>query len=193
VDLKELKLDGNGLDSLPDTLSSLHHLERLDISHNLFEAIPPPVLAMTSIHALNASHNQLSSFPDDLSSWVLLSVLDLGGNPRLPLLGQPALEALSLLPLLDKIKLPHPPPILGSNDEGIVNYDNGAQAPAWNPLIFEWQHHAPTSPLPHAGEDDEDADREVIGGYDESLDHARPRALVASHGVPLADKVGLMV
>lgn len=186
-----MKLDNNRLDSLPDTLSSLRHLERLDISHNLFEAIPPPVLSMTSLHALNASYNQISSFPVDISSWVLLSVLDLSGNPKLPLLGEHALVALSLLPLLDKAILPHPHPLLGGgNDEGIVNYDSGAQATAWNPLLFEWQQPAPTSPLPHAGGDDEDVDHEMIGGYDESLDNARPRALVASHGVPLAEKVG---
>lgn len=55
----DLNLSNNQMSKLPDELSDLEKLERLDISHNSYIALPNVVFRIPQLKYLNAQHNHI--------------------------------------------------------------------------------------------------------------------------------------
>lgn len=78
--------DGRGealpglLSSLPPSLSSLTHLQHLDLSFNQLTELPPPLLLLPQLQSLLLCQNLLSSLPSDLGGLSSLRHLSLLGN-----------------------------------------------------------------------------------------------------------------
>lgn len=68
----DLNLSHNQMAKLPDELSDLSSLERLDISHNSFLTLPSVVFKMKKLKILNANTNKIFEIDFDH--------LDLGNN-----------------------------------------------------------------------------------------------------------------
>ena len=104
VALIELRVQRNGLTSLPDSISSLHHLQHLNLHCNQLTALPPTlpqqlssleslavscnylaelpigISALTRLTALNGSHNELRCLPHCVGKMSGLQQLDLYAN-----------------------------------------------------------------------------------------------------------------
>ncbi len=81
VNLKSLYLTDNLLDAIDLDLSTLTHLELIDLSGNLFKEIPVAQLRhCKSLKALNFRRNNLKELNSDLSQLIRLRALDLGEN-----------------------------------------------------------------------------------------------------------------
>ncbi|KAL7719928.1 Leucine-rich repeat containing protein [Entamoeba marina] len=72
--------DINQLSTLPTSLTLLHNLKELKLSHNLFTEIPPDVLALTTLTNLFMTHNLLSEIPSGITKLQNLQVVDLSCN-----------------------------------------------------------------------------------------------------------------
>ncbi len=84
--LRELHLDGNVLDALPEEIGELVELEVLTAAGNRLRAVPRSIGRLARLRVLNLSSNQLSALPDELGELVALEELELGHNllQRLP-------------------------------------------------------------------------------------------------------------
>ncbi|XP_063049224.1 leucine-rich repeat and calponin homology domain-containing protein 1 [Engraulis encrasicolus] len=79
VALERLSLYHNSIRSVPDTLTSLHTLNTLNISRNQLCVLPACVCVLP-LRVLNVSNNKLNSLPDALSSIHTLMELDVSCN-----------------------------------------------------------------------------------------------------------------
>lgn len=79
--VRELALDGNNLDTLPDLREVLPRLETLDISRNRFRELPAFLGAMPSLRTLVADDNAIAALPEGLGAAGGLELVSLRGNP----------------------------------------------------------------------------------------------------------------
>jgi Leucine-rich repeat (LRR) protein len=97
--LVHLSVDYNALQSLPDALCDLAHVEVLVCSFNKLAALPARLGAMRALTRLDAASNALIALPDSIGDLARLMELELGHN-RLAAL-PPGLARLSALVRLD--------------------------------------------------------------------------------------------
>ena len=119
-----LSLAGLGLSQLPESISSLTHLTRLDLSGNLLTELPEWLGELTALEALDLSGNRLMLLPPSLTRLSRLAQLDASGNRLLDVAPE-----LALMPRLAAIELggnPHlltpPPDIVGQGAEAVLDY-----------------------------------------------------------------------
>lgn len=77
--LKKLDLARNKLKSLPDAFEGMRHLEHVDLSENMLNELPPS-FATLNLTALNLSRNKFSIAPLEVASMEWLMDLDLSAN-----------------------------------------------------------------------------------------------------------------
>ena len=77
--LQKLDLSSNWLTDLPESLSNLTSLQELNISHNRMISLPENLSDLTSLQELNASSNLLKSLPH-LATLTSLQKLDVSHN-----------------------------------------------------------------------------------------------------------------
>jgi hypothetical protein len=126
--LRKLDISGNPLESIPDVVSQIQHLEeliliraelteipdaignlanltQLDLSSNQITQIPDAIGNLANLTQLYLSSNQITQIPDAISNLAKLKYLDLRGNPiSIPrdLLAPPARDPRpSARPILD--------------------------------------------------------------------------------------------
>ena len=99
TNILQLRLDGNQLTSLPETVTTLRNLRSLDLSNNHLQSLPDSISALTNLQLLYLSSNQLISPPEPIIALTNLQRLDLGSN-QLISLPEP-ISALSNLQRLD--------------------------------------------------------------------------------------------
>ena len=102
VSALDLDLMSLGLAELPDSISQLKQLQRLNLSGNDLSSVPESLGQLKQLRELNLSGNQISSVPESIGQLKQLQELDLHSNPLSSLprsLGQ--LEQLQVLCLYD--------------------------------------------------------------------------------------------
>ena len=80
--LKQLKVDGNFLSSVPRPIlsASLTKLEKLDLSSNHLATIPTEISNLVALVELNMDNNVIVSLPDEIGTLKKLKGLSLRGN-----------------------------------------------------------------------------------------------------------------
>lgn len=80
--LKQLILSSNHFTTVPPQVcsSSLHLLEKLDLSHNQLASIPTTISNLKNLHELLLDYNLLVSLPNEVGSLSKLKVLSLKYN-----------------------------------------------------------------------------------------------------------------
>ncbi|WP_434768766.1 NEL-type E3 ubiquitin ligase domain-containing protein [Pseudomonas triticicola] len=120
-ELTTLILNGNALQSLPDAVSGLNRLERLELSGNQLADARPlhRLVGADRLRWLDLSHNRLDNF--DARAFVRLETLDLAQNglDHWPA-GVLELAQLRTLNLSGNNILMFPDRLLGGNHEGLV-------------------------------------------------------------------------
>ncbi|HWP55519.1 MAG TPA: GTP-binding protein, partial [Pyrinomonadaceae bacterium] len=81
----ELRLDGLGLNEIPESLSQLKHLGVLWLKRNALTVLPESLGLLVNLVWLDCSDNQLIDLPQSLSNLNMLSALYLHGNEALGL------------------------------------------------------------------------------------------------------------
>ncbi|XP_044753577.1 leucine-rich repeat-containing protein 40-like isoform X2 [Coccinella septempunctata] len=80
--LQDLDISRNQIASLPNEISALAHLERLNISSNCFIEIPECVYRLPCLKELDASKNRITDIDhENLRNATFLSNLNLTDNP----------------------------------------------------------------------------------------------------------------
>lgn len=75
--LRERRLDGNQLTSLPSAVRELRNLEVLNLARNSLRTIPAAIASLTKLQTLNLSGNPLTEIPAWLTELTHLQALDL--------------------------------------------------------------------------------------------------------------------
>jgi len=83
--LKKLNLRSNKLTSLPESISCLISLKKLNLSANKFTSLPESIGCFTSLKELNLSFNKLTSLPESIGSLKSLEELKLYSNQLITL------------------------------------------------------------------------------------------------------------
>ena len=96
--LIELNISFNKLTTIPDAISEMVELERLNLRCNQLTVLSPAIKQLRKLKWLDISHNKLSAIPDAIGEIVGLEELDLSYN-QLTVLG-PAIKQLKKLQLL---------------------------------------------------------------------------------------------
>ena len=78
--LRELNLDKNKIDTLPNWIGSLSTLERLSIRSNRLRSIPPAMLQLYALKELDLADNEIEGIPEDIDHMVSLEKLILWSN-----------------------------------------------------------------------------------------------------------------
>ncbi|MBQ6924081.1 MAG: leucine-rich repeat domain-containing protein [Kiritimatiellae bacterium] len=78
--LRWLRLNGNGLAALPESIGSLADLRRIYLNDNALEALPASFETLTALEDVALAGNRLAAFPAVLVSLPHLRNLDLRGN-----------------------------------------------------------------------------------------------------------------
>ena len=78
--LQILDLHDNQLETLPDSISTLTRMTKLNLSHNRLTALPPGIFSMLELHSLLASNNQVEEIDDRICDLNMLVNLDLAHN-----------------------------------------------------------------------------------------------------------------
>lgn len=126
VNLEKLDLRGNRVEDRTSSLSELTRLRELNLRGNRVTRIRP-VAGLTRLESLNLRDNQLdesSDIPRNLGKLKLLTRLNLGENPGIPLDHYRVLEK---FPLLEE---------LGLRENGITSIE-GVTSPVWHPLMAD--------------------------------------------------------
>ncbi|XP_065917168.1 leucine-rich repeat serine/threonine-protein kinase 1-like isoform X2 [Dysidea avara] len=80
--LTNIDLSSARIDSLPDKLFDIHHLQHLDVSSNYLSVLKfSNNYWLNSLQELNLSHNSLEEIPSELFSVSFLKVLNVSHNP----------------------------------------------------------------------------------------------------------------
>ncbi|KAJ8299622.1 hypothetical protein KUTeg_023682 [Tegillarca granosa] len=80
LNLKDLILRKNFLDSLPSSVYNLNHLTLIDLSYNLVKKLPEEIGRVVSLEKLRLDNNQLTTLPDNIGLLHNLEELDLASN-----------------------------------------------------------------------------------------------------------------
>ena len=75
-----MDLHDNQLESLPDTLSELTRLTRLNLGHNRLTALPGAVYSLKELQVLQMNNNQIESIDDKICEVNMLNNLNLAHN-----------------------------------------------------------------------------------------------------------------
>lgn len=75
-----LKIDGLGLDVIPDAVFELSHLTELNLEHNNVTSVPEAISSLANLKILNLNNNPLHDFPDSILKLPNLEVLDLSNT-----------------------------------------------------------------------------------------------------------------
>lgn len=78
--LKQLKLDANKIQSLPNSMSNMRKLEILNVSNNLITCLPETFSKLNNLKQVYLNHNSLKLFPQQLLGLRNLEVLDISNN-----------------------------------------------------------------------------------------------------------------
>lgn len=78
--LKQLNLDSNKLEWLPDALGNLKKLEMLNVSNNLLVALPDSFSSLTNLKQVYLNNNRIKMFPVQLLGLSNLEVAELSNN-----------------------------------------------------------------------------------------------------------------
>ena len=81
VNLEELVLGYNKLDSLPDSLRALTKLRNLRISGNKFNQVPACISSLIHLENLDFNSNSIQEMPEFIGELTQLKSLDLSSNP----------------------------------------------------------------------------------------------------------------
>ncbi|XP_078680723.1 uncharacterized protein LOC144915835 [Branchiostoma floridae x Branchiostoma belcheri] len=79
--LKRLAVDVCGLESLPDGVGALTHLEYLSLSYNRLSYLPPQILTLTNLKVLKLKNNGITSLPSAMHRLANIEQIDVSGNP----------------------------------------------------------------------------------------------------------------
>ncbi|XP_061152449.1 leucine-rich repeat-containing protein 39 isoform X1 [Syngnathus typhle] len=147
--LERLELAVNReLDRLPDKLSQLRRLVRVDLSMNAFGTIPPCLLRMPALEWLDMAGNRLCSLPQDIHRMQKLRALWLQRNML-----ETVPESVGRMSRLDTLvlsgnRLSDIPPVMEEMDNlRFVNFRD-------NPLTLE---------MADAADEEEEEEREMFG------------------------------
>lgn len=77
AELETLRIDGNPLKTLPESLGLLRRLKILDASDCRLAKLPAGLFSLPELHTLNLSENPLATLPDSLGRLRALRTLDL--------------------------------------------------------------------------------------------------------------------
>ena len=78
--LQILDLHDNQLESLPDSISDLSRMTKLNLSHNRLTVVPPGLYNMLELHHLQLNNNQITEIDDRICDVNMLVTLDLAHN-----------------------------------------------------------------------------------------------------------------
>jgi len=78
--LKELYLDTNNFEELPQGIESFGELEALYLNSNKFKILPDGIGALSTLKVLGLSENELSTIPQGIGNLKDLNVLDVTDN-----------------------------------------------------------------------------------------------------------------
>lgn len=101
-----LILTDNRIETLPDTIGSLVHLQKLMLAGNRLRELPPALAHCTRLQLLRISANQLTHLPDWLLAMPALAWLAFAGNPLGSTAAAPLPDPSLPDPSLPGIKLP---------------------------------------------------------------------------------------
>ncbi|XP_029416813.1 leucine-rich repeat-containing protein 20 isoform X3 [Nannospalax galili] len=81
-DTLELRLEGNYLYRLPNEVSSLQHLQAIDLSRNQFQDFPEQLTNLPKLETINLEENEIVDVPvEKLAAMPALRVINLRLNP----------------------------------------------------------------------------------------------------------------
>lgn len=78
--VKQLKVNGNALSTIPKQICASISLEKLDLSFNNIAAIPPEICKLVSLTELNLDNNVIVSLPKEIGQLKKLKALSLKNN-----------------------------------------------------------------------------------------------------------------
>lgn len=78
--LRTIDATNNKIRSLPDTLATLSHLQRLVLASNVISSLPDSLAELSSLRLLNLDSNALTHLPDSLGSLSRLDSLSVANN-----------------------------------------------------------------------------------------------------------------
>jgi len=78
--LQKLDLSDNRLRELPDSISKLTALQKLDLSDNRLRELPESIGKLTALQKLDLSDNRLRELPESIGKLTVLQWLDLSGH-----------------------------------------------------------------------------------------------------------------
>ena len=79
--LKELNLNFNNLEFLPDDISRFQNLSSLNLNNNKIISLPASIGSLSKLQYLSLTNNKLQFLPNEISSLRNLKILHLEGNP----------------------------------------------------------------------------------------------------------------
>ena len=79
--LRWLRLNGNGLTSVPETIGKLGDLRRIYLNDNALASLPASFALLEALEDVALANNRLEAFPEVLVGLPSLRNLDLRGNP----------------------------------------------------------------------------------------------------------------
>lgn len=81
--LRWLRLNGNGLTSVPESIGKLKDLRRLYLNDNLIASLPSSIASLEALEDIALANNRIEAFPEVLVGLPSLRNLDLRGNSRI--------------------------------------------------------------------------------------------------------------
>ena len=78
--LRWLRLNGNGLTSLPEAIGKLKDLRRIYLNDNAIASLPASLASLEALEDVSLANNRLEAFPEVLVGLPSLRNLDLRGN-----------------------------------------------------------------------------------------------------------------
>ena len=88
ANLRWLRLNGNGLTSVPETIGKLKDLRRIYLNDNSIASLPSSFASLEALEDVALANNRLEAFPDVLVGLASLRNLDLRGNANIKALPQ---------------------------------------------------------------------------------------------------------
>lgn len=80
TDVKSLNLSNNQLTTLPESIANMTGLEVLNIENNRIDSLPSELSELKNLRQILANNNRMDSVPTVLSTMTWLGSLDISGN-----------------------------------------------------------------------------------------------------------------
>lgn len=81
TELIELSISNNELTQMPDPIANIGNLEILDLSRNHFSELPAGILKMKNLRTLDLRHNEIKDLPEEIKQLTKLQTVYIYGNP----------------------------------------------------------------------------------------------------------------